>query len=192
MANICCTDIKIVAGEEGVKKLVDFLNETVAKNNGSVGCVIDKLGLNRDDFCLRSGVESWDYDPETLYLYNEDAWSPHLGWVYAMCDSVLGEDNYTLLYKAEEPGNVLYYTNDDFYEDCVYIDFFNVPADIEKFADNDCFMNVDVVKGDMENLLGHTGTFEELANEIREKVESESDGYIAFNVYEYVDGRDLN
>lgn len=192
MANICCTDIKIVASEEGVKKLVNFLNETVAKNNGSVGCVIDKLGLNREDFCLRSGVETWDYDLEALYLYDEDAWSPHLGWVYAMCDSVLGEDSYTLLYKAEEPGNVLYYTNDDSYEDCVYIDFFDVPTDIEKFADHDCFMNVDVVKKDMEDLLGHTGTFEELTGEIRDRVKSECDGYISFNVYEYVDGRDLN
>lgn len=117
MPNICSTYVKITARPHKIQQMYDIVNK-VAENSDYTGRwtgnILKALGYSEEYISSHWYTRGWvDYaeikDENTLEVWVEDAWSPHLT-AFVKLANRFGADE--LIYSAEEPGCEIYITND--------------------------------------------------------------------------------
>ncbi len=136
-----------------------------------------------EDYKCRGSIDDTAlYDGECV-VYMDTAWQP---LPKLLLDFVHDYDeNAEIIYKAEEPGGLLYCTNDTDETGCVYIDacFDELPTEWARFAERYEYCPKEYVLNGLEEMLGKSGTWEELTAEVSDMF---PDAYVNFNEYEYV------
>ncbi len=120
MANCCCTFItitpKVPGKAESLGKMLTTWKDTKYSNDVAYAASHKNFalfaGLDHSDFDCRGHVDSVCYDSEFINLVNEDDWTPKLVLWFAICNRILGVDQFGFTYSADECGCGLFETND--------------------------------------------------------------------------------
>ncbi len=129
MANCCSTAIRITCNspamaDEFADKLSlwsKFPAMPRYKDAAWIGNLLTWAGLNPDKYECRGDLEWVDVSEAQVSIDTDDAWTPHIKAIDALCKTLLG-DTYTLRYTAEEPGQGIFWTNDPDVEGSFIID----------------------------------------------------------------------
>ena len=124
MPNWCCTNIKISCNEEKeARKLFESLEKWTSKNykeNGFgkswLGNVVLGSGIGtvdtdeKTDIHCRGSITYMDIEDKDVLLTTETAWVPMLSIFYGILSKY--DIDADIIYTAEEPGCLIYATND--------------------------------------------------------------------------------
>ena len=118
MPNWCCTDYRCY-GNKGelveLKEKLDYLSslEKPLVENGFgklwCGCLVSLLGGDWNEVYCRGEVDSYEFSGTTLCISVTSAWSELGEWRKFIKSKF---PNISIVYSAEEPGNIYYVTND--------------------------------------------------------------------------------
>ena len=206
MANYCYTNIAI----NGTKEVLDPLYtelKTALERDGEkdgpdagtdfdrnwLGNLLLHIGMTVDDIQERGircrGRVDWiDYYGDQITLDTETAWVPMMQCIVKFVEHYT--DEATITYSAEEPGCDIFWSNDKDYIGKVYLDcnrdedFF--PEDLAKLIgeDNPGVWDKMHFQKILEDYLGHSGEFEELVDEVADRLEDiNEDIYFSAHIY---------
>lgn len=131
MPNWCSTAYAIEGDANELQSLYELMKKLQERQEPSVpngfgttwlGCLVDALGENWEKVYCRGSWYDLEFNGKVLTFNTETAWSP--------CNKTLDEvckkyPTLSYLYRSEEPGMVLYYTNDEegrFFSDRFYVE----------------------------------------------------------------------
>ena len=120
MANKCVTSIRITPLKEGEAERVGKLLTTWRQERYDNSLTSASLhvnftlwtGLKPDDFDVRGEVITVNYSKSEVGIICKDDWTPKLVVWYAICNRLLGVDQYRFTYTADECGFGIFNTND--------------------------------------------------------------------------------
>lgn len=119
MPNWCCTAYAIEGDAKELQSLYDLMNKLQESKDPSVpngfgttwlGCLVDALGEKWEDVSCRGSWNDLEFDGRVLTFNTETAWAPCNETLDVVCRKY---PTLNYLYRSEEPGMALYYTNDD-------------------------------------------------------------------------------
>lgn len=188
MPNWCCTDYRCY-GNKGelveLKEKLDYLNslEKPLVQNGFgklwCGCLVSLLGGNWNEVYCRGEIDSYEFSGTTLCMTVMSAWSELGEWRRFVKSKF---PNIFIVYRAEEPGNISYETNDvagDYFPDRYILDFTDGP---------EYFKTIEDAAGYVSRLTGkEVKTEEEIDAALEEleenELEEDEDVFYSFNKY---------
>ena len=188
MPNWCYTDYRCY-GNKGelveLKEKLDYLNSLPApySTNGFgklwCGCLVELLDGDINEVHCRGEVDSYEFSGTTLCMTVMSAWSELGEWRRFIKSKF---PNISIVYRAEEPGNIYYETNDvkgAYFPDRYILDFIEGP---------EYFKTLDDAAGFVSRLTGKVVTTEEeidvALEELEEKELGENeDVFYCFNKY---------
>lgn len=118
MPNWCSTAYVIEGDAQEVKNLYDLMKGLEEREKPSVengfgtswlGCLVDALGRDWNKVRCRGNWSNLEMDGDTLKFTTETAWAPCNETFDLVCDKF---PSLTYYYQSEEPGMVIYETND--------------------------------------------------------------------------------
>lgn len=118
MPNWCSTAYVIEGDVQEVKNLYELMKGLEEREKPSVengfgtswlGCLVDALGSDWDKVRCRGDWSNLEMDGDTLKFTTETAWAPCNETFDLVCDKF---PSLTYYYQSEEPGMVIYETND--------------------------------------------------------------------------------
>lgn len=119
MPNWCCTAYAIEGDAKELQSLYDLMNKLQEQKEPSVpngfgsawlGCLVDALGEKWENVFCRGSWYDLELDGRVLTFNTETAWSPCNETLNVVCGKY---PTLSYLYRSEEPGMALYYTNDE-------------------------------------------------------------------------------
>ena len=187
MANDCFTSITITGDPGIIKKITDRMDKAFISDKW-LGNLLLEIGYSEDDIKTlgvrcRGSVEYRESYDEEIRIDTDTAWVPMLKVFTKFCDRVVGENNYELVYTAEEPGCEIFWTNDPCVEGTWYIDVYG--EDVPKgWQDTDPYSWSDAAASKLfSDALKTTEqlTTKEMANKLMYEYED-----LSLHQYEYV------
>jgi len=188
MPNWCSTDYRCY-GNKGelveLKEKLDYLSslEKPLVENGFgklwCGCLVTLLGGDWNEVYCRGEIDSFEFSGTILCMTVMSAWSELGEWRRFVKSKF---PNIFIVYRAEEPGNIYYETNDvagDYFPDRYILDFTDGP---------EYFKTIEDAAGYVSRLTGkEVKTEEEIDAALEELEENEleenEDVFYSFNKY---------
>ena len=169
MPNWCYTDYRCY-GNKGelveLKEKLDYLNSLPApySTNGFgklwCGCLVELLDGDINEVHCRGEVDSYEFSGTTLCMTVMSAWSELGEWRRFIKSKF---PNISIVYRAEEPGNIYYETNDvkgAYFPDRYILDFIEGP---------EYFKTLDDAAGFVSRLTAKVVTTEEEIDYVAER-----------------------
>lgn len=126
MANICDNQYRFVFGnEEKAKRFLDFINKDASVYELGVAAKID--GAEKRD--VRESIYYAEIDKNTVNVYTESKWTPCPNAWRDIARTF--DDGVEAFYEAEEPGCVIFASNDPRFVGKYVYDFWNVPEGLK-------------------------------------------------------------
>lgn len=188
MPNWCFTDYRCY-GNKGelveLKEKLDYLNSLTApySTNGFgklwCGCLVELLDGDINEVHCRGEIDSYEFSGTTLCMTVMSAWGELGEWRKFIKSKF---PNIFIVYRAEEPGNIYYETNDvagGYFPDRYILDFPDGP---------EYFKTLDDAAGYVSRLTGKEVKTEEEINAALEELEEkelgeDEDVFYCFNKY---------
>lgn len=182
MPNWCYNYITINnEDKKELEKLNNLIEEWTSKDHVENGFGLNWLG----NIVGNSGIDTWDeekhnfssgtrcrgtlveynLDEEELLITTETAWCPMIQMWIKILEKY--SPTSSLVFDAEEPGNEIYVTNDDYYRGLYYIDSCRDDYDFDREA------NEDIVRELIQKLCNTEETDIEVLMEIFKQSEQE-------------------
>ena len=201
MPNWCFSNVEIIGTEDDIDRLEKEFGEALSRDRiktdfgpSWMGNLLLHIGMSKDevisgDTRCRGTVTAFEGDMKhRIVLDTETAWVPMMQCIDKFVRHYT--DDAAIFYCAEEPGCDVFWSNDEEYIGHVYIDYYpdtDFPADLEKAIDAVQYGPKEAVQEMLEKYLGHTGTFEALANELDDRVRDiNEDLFVSCHVYDNV------
>lgn len=125
MANICSNEINIMFenlddAKTAYDKLMEWRQTDTDVLTTNIGYILNKSNIwnNNDETppYTRGDIISIELDGEKLTLFVDSAWTPVVRVFDVMLRKTFPDMKFDTLYRSEEPGCDIYYTNDSSYE----------------------------------------------------------------------------
>lgn len=119
MPNWCSTAYAIEGDANELQSLYELMKNLQERKEPSVpngfgtawlGCLVDALGEDWEKVFCRGSWYDLEFNGQALTFSTETAWSPCNETLDAVCKK---SPSLNYLYRSEEPGMALYYTNDE-------------------------------------------------------------------------------
>lgn len=119
MPNWCSTAYAIEGDANELQSLYELMKKLQERKEPSVpngfgtawlGCLVDALGEDWEKVFCRGSWYDLEFNGQVLTFSTETAWSPCNETLDAVCKKY---PSLNYLYRSEEPGMALYYTNDE-------------------------------------------------------------------------------
>lgn len=201
MPNWCFSSVYI----NGTKEQIDVLDREFSKALSSnpleadfgdiwLGNLLYYIGIPKDevihgDTRCRGSVDYICREGEdTIHMEIESAWTPHIACIRKFCEHFAPDVE--IIYISEEPGCELYWTNDPMTAGTVVVDYFSDEYEDKQLEDILYTCNgqtKEFVAIKLARFLKHDGTYEQLTEEIVDRVlDNDPGACINFYVYDMV------
>ena len=182
MPNWCETTYKIVGNKEDLQSLYNILEEMHSSNKSVVengygnmwlGNLVGKLGYNWEDYPCRGEIIDYDFDTakDVLTIWQDTAWNEQEGVRQAITEKY---PSLKVYFMEEEPGCVVYFTNDttgEYFPDNYILEYdggheyFQTIQELVNFLKREFNIDVNPTDEDIENALEELEEKERETNE---------------------------